>query len=87
MSHAAGNDTNHQQQQQQQPYAHQLDGVGGGGGVAGAGGGGGLSMFPGEELTALTLDEMARVARKLEEFARLHPDRVVEAGGADDGRK
>lgn len=71
-------------------YAHQLDAKGGGGGVAGGGGGGGLSMLPrpggagAEEVTALTLDEMDSVARKLEEFARLHPDRVIGTGCASD---
>lgn len=33
------------------------------------------ALLPGEEPTALTPDEMYRVLEKLEDFARLNPDR------------
>lgn len=39
---------------------------------------GALNLLPGEELTALTTGEMASVSSKLEEFARLNPDRVAD---------
>lgn len=43
-----------------------------------------LNLLPGEELTALTPDEMASVCRKLAEFARLNADR---AGTTDDAQE
>lgn len=53
--------------------------------VAGRGaaaGGAKLKLVAGEELTALTRDEMASVCSKLEDFARSNPDRV---GSKEDG--
>lgn len=76
--------------QQQQQCAHQDKEKGEGRAAFCAPGdtGGGLPMLPGEELASLTHEEMDRVARKLEEFARLHPDRVVgAAAGSDDDRQ
>lgn len=43
-----------------------------------------LNLLPGEELTALSPDEMASVCRKLAEFARLNADR---AGTTDDAQE
>lgn len=43
---------------------------------AGVGASGDLNLLPGEELTALSRDEMASVCAKLEAFARSNPGRA-----------
>lgn len=61
-------------------------------GVEGGGGGGEgaakeplmPALLPGEELTALTNDEMNRVSEKLEQYARSHPDRRRLEANDDD---
>lgn len=45
------------------------------------------SLMSGEELTALSPAEMAKVSKELEKFARLHPERVAGKDGTGSGSK